>query len=77
MMTAQLSLNESLMQFVEQYQLYGFKDQNDLVCTALNRLYEQLDHQQLQQSADIYAELYENSKDTQELTQSALSGWPT
>jgi hypothetical protein len=35
MMTAQLSLNESLMQFLEQYQLYGFKDKNELICTAL------------------------------------------
>jgi hypothetical protein len=77
MMTAQLSLNESLMQFLEQYQLYGFKDQNDLICTALNRLYEQLDHQQLQQSADIYAKIYETDQETQELTDSALSGWPT
>ncbi len=76
MMTAQLSLNESLMQFLEQYQLYGFKDKNELICTALNRLYEQLDHKKLQQSANLYAEIYETDQETQELTQSALSGWP-
>jgi hypothetical protein len=76
MMTAQLSLNKSLMQFLEQYHLYGFKDQNELICTALNRLYEQLDHQKLQQSAALYAEIYETEPDTQELTQSALTGWP-
>ena len=77
MMTAQLSLNESLMQFLEQYQLYGFKDQNELICTALNRLYEQLEQQKLRQSATLYAEIYETDPETQELTQSALSGWPT
>jgi len=117
-MTAQLSLNESLMQFLEQYQLYGFKNKNELICTAFNRLYEQLDrrccinqkdsliinylqfepilvklllinnlavfmqqrqldHQKLKQSANFYAEIYETDKETQELTQAALSGWPT
>jgi len=65
------------MQFLEQYQLYGFKDQNELICTALNRLYEQLDHQRLQQSAELYAEIYEAEPETRELTNSALSGWPT
>jgi len=44
---------------------------------ALNRLYEQLDHQKLKQSANFYAEIYETDQETQELTQSALSGWPT
>ncbi len=77
MMTAQLSLNESLMQFLQQHQLYGFKDQNELICTALNRLYEQLEQQKLRQSATLYAEIYETDQETQELTQSALSGWPT
>jgi len=64
MMTTQLNLNESLMQFLEQYQLYGFKDRNELICTALNRLYEQLDHQRLQQSAELYAEIYEAEPET-------------
>jgi hypothetical protein len=77
MMTAQLNLNESLMQFLEQYQLYGFKDQNELICTALNRLYEQLEQQKLRKSATLYAEIYETDPETQKLTQSALSGWPT
>ncbi len=51
-------------------------DQNELICTALNRLYEQLDQQKLQQSADRYANIYETDQETQELTKSALSGWP-
>jgi len=65
MMTTQLNLNESMMQFLEQYQLYGFKDKNELICKALNRLYEQLDHQRLQQSAALYAEIYETEQETQ------------
>ena len=79
MMTqAQFSLEESQLTFLEQCQVYGFQDPSEAVRTALNRLSLDLEqHRSLRESADLYAELYEADRDTQELTDLAIAGWPT
>ena len=76
MIQAKFSLQESHIQFIEQCKHYGFKDKSDLVRTALDRLSSELARQRLQESAALYAEVYEEDDETQEWTNAALSEWP-
>jgi hypothetical protein len=40
------------------------------------RAKEELDRQALQESADLYAEVYDEDVELQELTETAIAGWP-
>jgi Arc/MetJ-type ribon-helix-helix transcriptional regulator len=77
MIQAKFSLNESHIQFIEQFKRYGFKDKSDVVRAALDRLCSELAQQRLQESAALYAEVYEEDDETKEWTNAALSEWPT
>ncbi len=77
MIQAKFSLKESHIQFVEQCKFYGFKDKSDLVRTALDRLYSELARQRLQESAALYARVYEEDGETQEWTDAVSLEWPT
>ena len=73
---AKFSLSPPLVEFLNDYKRFGFKDKSAMVQLALLRLEEQFTLQQLQQSANLYAELYEEEAELQELTETALTGWP-
>ncbi len=47
-----------------------------MVQAALRRMAEQFELQELQQSADLYAEIYEQDAELQEVTKTAITGWP-
>ncbi len=47
-----------------------------MVRAALDRLQEKLELQNLRESADLYAEIYDDDAELQELTETATSGWP-
>ena len=76
MQQAKFSLSSPLIEFVGNYQQYGFKDRSALVRAALTRLKEERERYLLEQSADLYAALYAEDTDLQELTNDALTGWP-
>lgn len=76
MQQAKFSLSPALIEFVSDYQQYGFKDKSSLVRAALMQLKEEKERYILEQSADLYAELYTEDSDLRELTDSALVGWP-
>jgi Arc/MetJ-type ribon-helix-helix transcriptional regulator len=77
MTTIELTLEDSQIDFLEQCQSYGFKNKSEAIRAAIKHLSEQLeDQQQLNESAELYAELYETDDEMRELTESALSGWP-
>lgn len=76
MQQAKFSLSSPLIEFVGNYQQYGFKDRSALVRAALTRLKEEKERHLLEQSADLYAALYTEDADLQELTNDALTGWP-
>ena len=77
MIQVQFSIEESHIQFLEQCKQYGFQDKSEVVRTALNRLCTELAQQRLHESAELYAEVYEEDDETQEWTDAALSEWPT
>ena len=76
MQQAKFSLSSSLVEFVSNYQQYGYKDKSALVRAALTRLKEEKERYLLEQSAALYAEVYAEDTDLQELTDAALAGWP-
>lgn len=69
-------LDESIGQFVECFQDYGFQDSRELVIAALQRLQSALESANLERSAALYAEIYEEEKELQPLTEAGLEEWP-
>lgn len=76
MQQAKFSLSPPLVEFLNNYKQFGFKDKSAMVQAALQRLKEEVELQQLKQSADWYAEIYEQDPELQELTETAIAGWP-
>ena len=76
MQQAKFSLTFSLIEFLNNYKFYGFKDKSSMVRAALLRLKEELEVQSLKQSANLYAEVYEEEVELQDLTEAAVVGWP-
>lgn len=65
-----------MSQFVEHFQDYGFQDSRELVMAALQRLQSALASAKLDESAALYAEIYEEEADLQALTEAGLEEWP-
>jgi Arc/MetJ-type ribon-helix-helix transcriptional regulator len=76
MQQSKFSLTPSLIEFLGNYKRYGFRDKSDMVRAALLQLQEEIEVQSLKQSANLYAEIYEQDADLQELTEAALAEWP-
>ena len=76
MQQLKVRVEEAQAHFLTHYETYGFKDKSAMVRVALNRLRDELDLRSLKQSADLYAEIYADDPELQELTETALSGWP-
>lgn len=68
-------LDESQIKFLQSCQKYGFKDANEVVRIAIKRLELALEAEQLEESAALYAEIYEEDTDLQELTELGLEEW--
>ncbi len=76
MIQSKFTLNQSQIDFLEQFEARGFKDKSSIVRLALDRLYQELEQQELEKSAQLYAELYEEDEELQELTDAAIADWP-
>ncbi len=76
MQQAKISLTPPLVEFLDHHRQYGFKDKSSMVQSALLQLKEEYDRRDLELSADLYAETYDEDPELQQLTQTAISGWP-
>jgi hypothetical protein len=76
MIPAKFSLEQSQIDFLERFQTLGFKDKSSLVRLALDKLHQEIERQQLEQSARLYAEVYAEDEELQQLTEIALGDWP-
>mgnify|MGYP000899922544 CR=1 FL=1 len=72
----ELNLPEPLLDFLNHYRQYGFKDKSAMVQAALLDLQRDIEQRQLLESATLYADVYAEDDDLPELTNSALAGWP-
>jgi len=68
-------LDESQIKFLQSCEKYGFKDANEVVRMAIQRLELALEAERLEESADLYAEIYKEDADLQELTKLGLEEW--
>ena len=76
MLQAKFSITPSEIQFLDNHTRYGFKDKSSMVRSALEYFKQELEYQRLKESADIYAEVYAEDQDLQEMTASASEEWP-
>jgi Arc/MetJ-type ribon-helix-helix transcriptional regulator len=76
MAQAKFTIEQSHIDFLEQFKDRGFKDKSEIVRLALDRLAQELETQELIQSADSYAELYREDLELQHLTNAASMSWP-
>jgi len=76
MQQAKFSLTPPLVEFLSNHKRFGFKDKSSMVQASLQRLKGELELQNLKQSADWYAEVYEHDIELQEITETAITGWP-
>jgi hypothetical protein len=77
MIQSKFTLEQSQANFLDQFKALGFKDKSSIVRLALDRLYQELAQQELEKSAQLYAELYVEDEGLQQLTDIAISDWPT
>ncbi len=70
------SLNKDHVEFLQNYSLFGFKDKSSMVREGINLLKKEINKNELKKSAELYAEVYEEDKELQMLTETAISDWP-
>ena len=76
MIQSKFSLEAAQVAFLEQHQTYGFKDKSEAVRFALQSLQQSLEQKHLQESAELYAQLYEEEPEIKDLAETALAEWP-
>jgi Arc/MetJ-type ribon-helix-helix transcriptional regulator len=76
MAQAKFTIEQSHIDFLEQFKERGFKDKSEIVRLALDRLARELEREELTRSADLYAELYAEDIELQQITDAARIGWP-
>ena len=76
MTQAKFSMAESQIKFLNDYSRFGFKDKSAMVRAALYELKRKLERTQLQESANLYAELYAADDELVHLTEAATTDWP-
>jgi Arc/MetJ-type ribon-helix-helix transcriptional regulator len=76
MIPTKVTLEQSQIDFLLQFKDLGFKDKSSLVRSALNQLQQQIQKQEMERSADLYTEIYEEDQELQQLTALAGADWP-
>ncbi len=76
MLQTKISLEDSQAHFLNKFKEFGFKNKSSMVRAAIERFKKELELIRLNRSADLYAEIYEEDSELQELTESARHGWP-
>ena len=76
MKQVKVTISENQIEFLNMHHFYGFKDKSSLVRKAIEQFKKNLENQKLKESGDLYAEIYREDSETQDLTDSALSDWP-
>lgn len=73
---AKLALTDEQAEFLGGFAALGYPDKSSLVREALDRFRNELTRQRLRESADLYAEVYADDEDLQQMTSQAMEGWP-
>jgi len=76
MIQAKFSCSDEELAFLNRYKNYGFRDKSSMIREALNLFRKERELEQLRQSADLYAIVYDEDSELKELTDAAVQGWP-
>jgi len=76
MLQAKFSVEETQVQFLNNFKVYGFKDKSSMLREAIEHFKKEIELESLRKSAELYSEIYSEDDDLKELTQIALNGWP-
>ena len=68
-----ISLDKSNLDFVGQYQEYGYTSKSAIVEAAIAQFKQTLSEQRLLESAELYQEIYDEDLALQQLTDDAAS----
>ena len=76
MLQAKFSVEETQVQFLNDFKLYGFKDKSAMLREAIERFKKEVELESLRKSAELYSEIYSEDDEFKALTETALNGWP-
>ena len=76
MIQAKFSINESQAHFLRDHKKYGFKDKSSMLRAAIVHYKKEMELERLKLSAVAYSAMYLKDNDLQDLTETALNGWP-
>jgi Arc/MetJ-type ribon-helix-helix transcriptional regulator len=76
MVQAKFSITDEQREFLDEFEALGYPDRSSVVRAAVDRFRKQLEEERLRASADLYAEVYAEDRDLQELTDRAIREWP-
>ncbi len=76
MLQAKFSVEETQVQFLNDFKRYGFKDKSAMLREAIERFKKEVELESLRKSAELYSEIYSEDDELKELTETALNGWP-
>ena len=76
MLQAKFSVEETQVQFLNDFKLYGFKDKSAMLREAIERFKKDVELESLRKSAELYSEIYSEDDELKKLTETALNGWP-
>ena len=71
MIPVQVNVDRKQFEFLQQFNQYGFIDESEVVRSALMRFQESLQAKQLEESANLYRELYLEDMEMQDWTEAA------
>jgi hypothetical protein len=71
-----IKIDENQIKFIKNYKNYGFRSEDELVNYAIEFFKNNFDVQkELEISADLYAQLYQNDAESREWIDSSLNDW--
>ncbi len=76
MQQAKISLTDSQADFLNRYQALGYPNKSMLVRDAIEQFKDRLTRAQLEESAQLYAEVFADDGDLQALAEQGIEDWP-
>ena len=76
MLQAKFSIKENQARFLNNYKTYGFKDKSTMTRAAIDHFRKEMELEGLRKSAELYSEIYAEDGDLNEITETAINGWP-
>lgn len=72
-----LSLHDSQVEFLGRHREYGFRDRSELVRKALEFFQREIEQRELEESASLYAQLYEKDDEAKQWVAGSPKDWPS